>query len=83
MTVALTNEQYGIVARALVYIAAGRRFLPDGKQRNISRLEMRDRAREAAAAIRLAYLGDGRGNSSFPDEIGLQYRRSHGQSGDD
>lgn len=74
MTIELTDEQYGIVARALVYISAGTRFRPGGCQRAIPRHEMVQRAREACAAIKLSYLGDGGGNSSFPDEIGLQYR---------
>lgn len=74
MTVELTDEQYGVVARALVYISAGKRFLPGGRQRAIPRHEMVQRAREACAIVRLCYLGDGGGNSSFPDEIGLQNR---------
>lgn len=75
MTVELTNEQYGEVARALVFIAASTRFVEGGKQKRINREEMIQRAREAADAINLRYLGDGGGSSSFPDEIGLQHRR--------
>lgn len=74
MTVELTDEQYGAIARALVFIAAGKRFVPGGKQKNIPKSEMIQRAREAAAAIRLSYLGDGGGTSSFPGEIGLEHR---------
>lgn len=74
MSVELSDEQYGIVARALVLIAAAQRWVPEGKCKQVSKHEMIQRAREAAAAINLRYLGDGGGNSSFPQEIGLEYR---------
>lgn len=80
MAVELTDKQYGAVARALVVIAAGKRFRPDGSSKSIPKVEMMQIAREAAAAINLRYLGDGGGVSAFPQEIGLQYRRrAHGQ----
>lgn len=74
MPVEMTEEQYGVVARALVVIASGRRYRPGGKSRRVSREEMVQRAREAASVIRLAYLGDGQGNSAFPEEIGLEHK---------
>lgn len=74
MSVEMSNEQYGEVARALVFIAAGHRYVEGGRYARITRHEMIQRAREAAAVIKLRYLGDGGGGSSFPDEIGLQHR---------
>lgn len=74
MAVEFTDEQYGAIARVLVYISAGTRFVEGGKQKAISRAEMMLRAREACTAIRLDYLGNGTGRSSFPDEIGLENR---------
>lgn len=79
--VELSDEQYGAVSRALVYIAAGTRFVEGGGQKAISRGEMMQRARKACMAMRLNYLGDGLGRSSFPDEIGLQHRRRSEQRG--
>lgn len=80
--VELSPEQYGSVARALVYIAAGRGFRPDGRPFRVSRAEMITRAREACSAISLNFLGDGTGRSSFPQEIGLDHDptrlRAHG-----
>lgn len=76
MNIELTPEQYGTVARALVVIAAGKRFVPGGQTKTVSRTEMIALARKAAATIKLNYLGDGLGRSSFPEEIGLQFRRS-------
>jgi hypothetical protein len=74
MAVTLSDEQYGTVARALVKIAAGKRYRPGGRQQWINRAEMMNLAREAAASIKLRYLGDGGGGSSFPQEIGLEHR---------
>lgn len=74
MSVTLSDEQYGIVARALVVISAGKRFVVGGRTKNITKAEIITRAREAASAINLRYLGDGGGASSFPDEIGLEHR---------
>lgn len=68
--VELTDEQYGTIARALVFIAAGKRYRENGKLTNIPRAELINRARDAAAAISLHYLGDGSRSPSFPDEIG-------------
>jgi hypothetical protein len=77
VSVILTDDQFGAVARALVYIAAGTRFVEGGRQRAINRAEMMNRAREAASIINLRYLGDGGGTSSFPQEIGLEHRPAH------
>jgi hypothetical protein len=79
MTVELSDEQYGAVARALVVIAAGKRVTNEGRFRRIPRAEMITRAREVCTAINLQYLGDGRGGSSFPEEIGLGNLRKEAQ----
>lgn len=82
MSVELSDDQYGSIARALVFIAAGQLFTEEGRRRRINRAEMMQRAREACAAIKLSYLGEGQGTSSFPDEVGLQYSpkaAAHGQ----
>lgn len=71
VTVELTDEQFGIVARALVVIAAGKKVKADGRITEERKDVLINRAREAASALKLNYLGDGSGRSSFPQEIGL------------
>lgn len=71
MAVELTDEQFGIVARALVVIAAGKKVKADGRITEERKDVLINRAREAASALKLNYLGDGSGTSSFPQEIGL------------
>ena len=73
MTVQLTDAQYGAVARALVAIAAGARFSPNGSRHNITRDELRNLAREACGEINLSYYGDGSLTPNFPEEIGFQF----------